>query len=230
MVNNERLNEIFRNVHITHFPGRLRRIKAEFYPYRSMRHTVEWNGIRIKAKVSRLFSDAPVHILEIIALLLLSRVYKKKIDRQIRSMYSAYSNQLTYKRQTRKINYEPGGKYYNLSLIYQRLNIMYFNSELQITNIGWSKKNSYTRLGFFDKSRNLIVISKIFDSPLVSHRVLQYLMYHEMLHSRFPEQTVNNRRRIHTPQFRAEERKFPGFYEIQDWININTRRLATNLN
>ena len=229
-MNNDRLNEIFRNVHKTHFPGRLRRIKVEFYPYRSMRHTVEWNGIRIKAKVSRLFSNAPAHILETIALLLLSRVYKKKIDKQIRSIYSAYSNQLTYKRQTRKIIYEPGGKYYNLSLIYERLNILYFNSELQITNIGWSKKNSYTRLGFFDKSRNLIVISKIFDSPRVPLRVLQYLMYHEMLHGRFPEQTVNNRRRIHTPQFRAEERKFPGFDEIQDWININVRRLAINLN
>ncbi len=229
-MNNERLNEIFRNVHITHFPGRLRRIKAEFYPYRSLRHTVEWNGIRIKVKVSRLFSDAPVHILEIIALLLLSRVYKKKIDGQTRSTYSAYSKQLNYKRQTRKINYEPGGKHYNLSLIYQRLNIMYFNCDLQITNIGWSKKNSYTRLGFFDKSRNLIVISKIFDSPLVTLRVLQYLMYHEMLHARFPEKTVNNRRRIHTSQFRAEERKFPDFDEIQSWININTRRLARNLN
>jgi len=230
MMNNERLNEIFRNVYTTHFPGRIRRIKAEFYPYRSLRHTVEWNGIRVKAKVSRLFSDAPVHILEIIALLLLSRVYKKKIDRQTRSMYNAYSKQLTYKRQTRKINYEPKGKYYNLSLIYKSLNIMYFNSELQITNIGWSKKNSYTRLGFFDKNRNLIVISKIFDSPHVPLRILQYLMYHEMLHARFPEETVNNRRRIHTPQFRAEERKFPGFVEIQDWININTRRLALNLN
>jgi hypothetical protein len=226
VMNDDKLNEIFRKVQKSHFPGTLRKVKAEFYPYRSLRHSVEWNGFRIKAKVSKLFGDAPIHILEIIAVILLSRVYKKQIDRQTRSMYRAYSQQISYKRQNRKVDYSPKGKYFDLQLIYQRINNLYFSAELKIENIGWSKKRSYTRLGFYDKSRNLIVISKIFDSPSAPLKVLQYLMYHEMLHAQYPEKTINHRRRIHTREFKQAEKQFPDFDEIQMWIKKNIPMLA----
>ncbi len=227
-MNNDNLNDIFRNVQKTHFPGKLRRVRAQFYPYRSLRHSVEWNGLTIKAKVSQLFIDAPVNILEIIALLLLSRVYKKKIDAQTRHTYRTFSNQLTYKRSTRKIDYDPIGKHFDLRDIFDHLNNIYFSNELAIKYIGWSKNYSYTRLGFFDKSRNLIVISKIFDSPHVPMNVLEYLMFHEMLHVKFPEETINNRRRIHTPEFRKVERDFPEYKEIDLWLKNNLRKLVRN--
>ena len=43
-MDNTRLNEIFKSVHKKRFPGKMRRIDAQFYPYRSPRHTVQWNG------------------------------------------------------------------------------------------------------------------------------------------------------------------------------------------
>jgi predicted metal-dependent hydrolase len=226
VMNDEKLNEIFRKVQKTHFPGSLRKVKAEFYPYRSLRHSVEWNGFRIRAKVSKLFANAPNQILEVIAVILLSRVYKRQIDKHTRSLYRAYSQQLSYKRQVRKLDYSAKGKYFDLQLIYQRINNIYFSGELKVANIGWSKKRSYTRLGFYDKKRNLIVISKIFDSPAASLKVLQYLMYHEMLHIKYPEVTVNHRRRIHTRDFKQAEKQFPDFDEIQVWLKKNVQLLV----
>jgi predicted metal-dependent hydrolase len=220
-MNNDRLNQIFKYVHKTHFPGRIRRVKAQFHPYRTLRHTVEWNGIRINAKVSVLIAKAPVYIIEALALLLLSRVYRKKVNARTRSLYRSYSREISYKKQSRNIHYTHSGKYFDLAVIFNRLNSRYFNNELQISTIGWSQKKSYTRLGFYDKTRELIVISKIFDTSLVPLKVLEYLVYHEMLHIRHPEQHRNGRRRIHTPAFRNEERNFPDFDEIQKWIRNN---------
>jgi predicted metal-dependent hydrolase len=225
VMNDERLNQIFKQVHKTHFPGRLRKVQARFYPYRSLRHTVEWNSIRINAKVSVLFTQAPVYIIEALAILLLSRVYRKKVDAQIRTLYNSYSRQIPHKKQTRKIKYRSSGKYFDLSVLLNRLNSRYFKNELEISNIGWSQKRSYTRLGFYDNSRNLIVISKIFDSSLVPLKVVEYLVYHEMLHVKHPEKQINGRRRIHPPEFRADERSFPEFDDIQRWIKTNLRRL-----
>ena len=41
-------------------------------------------------------------------------------------------------------------------------------------------------LGHFDPSHNAIIISRIFDTPKVPRLALEYVMFHEMLHLRYP--------------------------------------------
>lgn len=224
-MDNTELNSIFNAVHKNYYPRRIRRVNAEFYPYRSLRHSVEWNSLRIKARVSALLREAPVHIIESVAIMLLARVYRQKVDRDIRSRYRDFAGQLEINRPTRNISYDPEGQHFNLTRIFKRINARYFDDAINISMLGWSRNRSFSRLGFYDKRRNLIVISSIFDSRGVPEKIIEYLMYHEMLHIRHPEKTVNGRRQIHTREFRESEDQFPEIDDIRIWLKKNVRRL-----
>jgi len=42
------------------------------------------------------------------------------------------------------------------------------------------------------------------------------VMFHEMLHLRYPVEHRGTRRCVHTKEFRAEEKKFPGWKEAKE--------------
>jgi hypothetical protein len=73
-------------------------------------------------------------------------------------------------------------------------------------------------LGHFDPSHNAIVISRIFDRKTVAPLVLEYVMYHEMLHLRFPVDHTRARRRVHTREFREAEKKFAQWKDAKELL------------
>ena len=68
-------------------------------------------------------------------------------------------------------------------------------------------------LGYYDPAHDLIVISKLFDSAKVPRLLVEYILYHEMLHKKYPAEYRSVRRCVHTRQFKAEERKYPHYSE-----------------
>ena len=52
---NSELKEVFDDIHLSYFSKNGKLINAEFYPYRSLRHTIEWNRKSINVKVSQYF-------------------------------------------------------------------------------------------------------------------------------------------------------------------------------
>jgi len=219
---NEQLTNIFEQIHLKYFSKNSKRIQAQFYPYRSLRHTIEWNHKYIHLKISKYLTDAPENILEDLAIILLAKLYKIKPDKSIKDSYRDYTESIKDNIPKRKKSipkgYNPQGKYYNLRDTFNKLNLEYFENKLSVKYLGWSKSKSYTRLGYYDKERNLLVISKIFDSKKAPQKIIEYLMYHEMLHVFIPTTTLNGRRRIHPPEFRKLERNFPDYHQIQNWI------------
>jgi len=228
-VQNKELNRIFEEVHRKHFARLNRRVEARFYPYRSLRHTVEWNTRRISARVSMHFKHAPRHILEILALILFSKVYRQKVQNQLRKIYRIYSQDLQRNLPVlpaRSLErYQPYGKYHNLEKIFKELNHTHFNDQIYVAKIGWSIKKSYRRIGFYDTRRKLLVISNVFDNHRVPVKVVEFLVYHEMLHVVIPEQVGKSRRILHPPEFRRLERAFPDYFSINRWIKANLSKL-----
>lgn len=228
-LSNQDLTDLFADIQRTHFPGRLKKVKAEFYPYRTLRHTVEWTPISIRVKISNQLKNAPQHILQNLALILLAKVFKLRLDSQIKNIYRSYIKQLPAKESSIRaktlLSYESQGEVYNLKEIYNQLNQSYFDNRVKMPRIGWSKKRSYSRLGFYDPRRDLLVISRIFDSSKVPQIIIYYLMYHEMLHIVFPTKEHNGRRNVHSKEFRSRERQYPEFKYIQQWLKKNIRRL-----
>lgn len=127
-----------------------------------------------------------------------------------------YSNRLDYKKLITK------GDCFDLKQIYENLNIIYFNNSLKL-NITWFEKPKYRRyshftFGSFDKNLKLIRINKLIDQQHFPFYFINYIVYHEMLHSICPvEIDVKGNKKIHTKKFKALEKKFAYYKESQEF-------------
>ena len=104
---------------------------------------------------------------------------------------------------------------HDLVAIFEDLNARHFGGMMARPELGWSHVRSRTRLGHFDPSHNMIMISRIFDDPRAPRLALEYVMFHEMLHLRYPVDHSGARRCVHTPEFKAHEKQFPEFKEAK---------------
>jgi hypothetical protein len=59
------------------------------------------------------------------------------------------------------------------------------------------------------------MVSVSLDDPKVSAFVVDFVMYHELLHKKHGVMTVNGRRLAHSPGFRADERQFVEYHEAE---------------
>ncbi|MEO6334102.1 MAG: M48 family peptidase, partial [Pyrinomonadaceae bacterium] len=86
-------------------------------------------------------------------------------------------------------------------------------------------KKTYRILAHHDATHDTIVVSKSLDASDVPRWVVEYIVFHEMLHIKHPTVHHNGRRYNHTPAFRHDERKFPHFQAAEDWIERSVRKL-----
>jgi len=102
------------------------------------------------------------------------------------------------------------------------LNLAYFKGELDL-NITWFQKPKYRKyrhitFGSFDKNLKLVRINKLIDQANFPFYFINYIVYHEMLHSVCQEEIdENGKRKIHTKKFKEEEKKFPYFKEALEF-------------
>jgi hypothetical protein len=90
--------------------------------------------------------------------------------------------------------------------------------------LSWSTRRTKRILGHYDASHDCIVISRSLDSINVPAHVVEFVLYHEMLHIKHPTKISNGRRRMHTPDFRADEQEFAFYKEAEKWIENFARR------
>jgi predicted metal-dependent hydrolase len=84
----------------------------------------------------------------------------------------------------------------------------------------WSREHARNRLGHYDPAHNAIVISRVFDHPRVPEFVVEYIVYHEMLHLRHPVKVRGSRRCVHSAEFQADEKLFPRLTEAQKFLHL----------
>ena len=82
----------------------------------------------------------------------------------------------------------------------------------------WSRGHARNHLGHYDPAHNAIVVSRVFDHPRVPRQVVEYIVYHEMLHLKHPVRLHGGRRSVHSAEFRAEERLFPHLAEAKAFL------------
>ena len=178
---------------------------------------------QITATITDLLDGAPAPVTEALAHILLSKLYRKPIAAAQQHRYRLYLNrkdmrrQIDLMRQTRgrKAHTGSAGSTHDLVAVFEEINAQYFGGMMARPELGWSHVRSRTRLGHFDPSHNTIMISRIFDDPRAPRVALEYVMFHEMLHLRYPVDHSGTRRCVHTPAFKAHERQFPQFKEAK---------------
>lgn len=88
---------------------------------------------------------------------------------------------------------------------FERINDRFFDGTMVIASLIWSNKSKRC-FGSYDYGTDTIKIN-----PLLSGHahLLDYVMYHEMLHKRFKFNVNNNRSYHHTKEFRQAEDMYP---------------------
>lgn len=112
-------------------------------------------------------------------------------------------------------NLSSNGKVYDLAEIYERLNRDYFKGRLARPTLKWSRTAARRRLGYYEPDSGSITISRRLDRPDVDPLLVEYILFHEMLHQSQGVQVVNGRRRAHTSAFKRAERLFKGYRQAQ---------------
>lgn len=196
---------------------------VEFYRFANVNNTIRVREGRILVRLSDLLETAPESVLRAIAHILLAKLYRKPILPGHAARYRQYvaSHRLSAKvhliRQMRgrKRIASAQGEIYNLNEIFDELNGRFFHGLLGRPQMTWSQDHARNSLGHFDPAHNTIVVSRIFDRKKVPRFVLEYLVYHEMLHLKYPVKLRGTRRCVHGREFQAEERLFPRFEEAK---------------
>jgi hypothetical protein len=197
-----------------------------FYRFTSLTNTIRLREGRIRARLSDLLQDAPVPVLCAIAHILLARLYRRPVQPAALASYRLHVNSHPVAEQAhalrrlrgRKRLAPPCGHAYDLEEIFQDLNRRFFQGRMSPPRLGWSRVRSRRSLGHYDAAHHAILVSRIFDDPRVPRFVLEYLLYHEMLHVRHPVTHRGSRRCVHSRAFQAEERLFPHFDQAKAFL------------
>ena len=201
-------------------------LQVEFCKFANADNFIRLENGRLHVRMSDLLEGAPAPVLEALAFILLGKLYRRPVPRIYTHRYKLYLNRRDVRRQAhlvrqirgRKFVSGPQGEYHNLDAVFEELNLQFFDGMLGRPQLGWSRTPSRSMLGHFDPSHNAIIISRIFDGAAVPRLALEYVMFHEMLHLRFPVDHAGARRRVHTKEFRAAEKEFPRLKEAKELL------------
>lgn len=208
-------------------------INVEYYSYIGINHTIRLRNGKIFVRISDIFKDAPPEVHDALAVILVSKILRRKIPASANEIYGAYAANEeirktafeSKKQKGRKRVTSSKGEIYDLEEIFRQMNDLYFDGGIKKPTLTWSLRGTFRRLGHHDAAHETIVISKSLDDKKVPRYVVEFVVFHEMLHIFHPAKIQNGRRYHHTPVFRRDEKKFAFYEESENWIESNSRFL-----
>ena len=201
-------------------------IEVEFCRFANPDSYARLSDGRLHLRITDLLEGAPAPILEALLHILLCKLFRKPVPGIYARRYRAYFNRREVRRSVHLVRQVRGrkwvsgsrGAHYDLEEIFEDLNAQFFHGLLARPSLGWSRLRSRTTLGHYDPSHNAIIISRLLDTPTVPRLAVQYVVFHEMLHLRFPARQRGHWRRVHTREMREAERAFPYLKEAKDLL------------
>ncbi len=191
-------------------------ITVEFCAFANANSFIRMEGNRLEFRISDLLESAPAPVFEALVVILVAKLYRKRAPAEYLSCYRRYLNRHDVRRtledarqkRGRKLIAPAGGAVYDLGQIFEELNFKYFFGLMACPEIGWSQRVSRATLGHYDPAHHVIVISRLLDRREVPRLAVEYVMFHEMLHLRYPVVHKGARRCVHTREFKAAEKQF----------------------
>lgn len=212
----ETFRRVYRRLGIKHVTPTF---QVEYRPFAGLRSTLRVRDGHVRVRVSDVLENAPPLVLEALAEILLAQAFRRHPSREARECYLAYVFRPALRRRIdearRRRGWKrllpPQGRFHDLEEIFQALNLRFFQGQLPAPRLGWSLKRSRTVLGHYDSAHTTIIVSRAMDRASVPRYLVEYLVYHEMLHMRYPTERHGHRRVLHSREFREAEKRFPKF-------------------
>ncbi len=200
--------------------------RVAFYPFANVNSTIRVRDAKVHVRISDLLEGAPESVLEAIAHILLSKIYRQPIAPLHATRYRRYVSshdirtkaQLVRQLRGRKRIDSAQGEVYDLDKIFEELNQRFFHGLLARPRMTWSQAHARRSLAHYDPAHNAIVVSRAFDHKRVPRYAVEYIVYHEMLHLKHPVKLRGSRRCIHGAEFQAEEKLFPALAHAKAFL------------
>ena len=100
------------------------------------------------------------------------------------------------------------GRHFDLTAVFARVNGAYFEGRMSPPHLAWSRSVLRQEFGRYESSRDTVTLNRALDHPDVPERVVEYVLYHELLHKELGVQVRAGRRQVHPRAFREAERRF----------------------
>jgi len=199
-------------------------VRVQFCKFANANSFIRWDETGLEVRITDVLEGAPAPILEALANILISKLVRRPVPKAHAERYRRFLNrkemrrslQLVKQVRGRKFVSGPQGACYNLDDIFEDLNVRYFHGLMARPLLGWSRKPSRVMLGHYDPSHNAIILSKLLDRPGIPHLAVEYVLFHEMLHLRFPVEHRGARRCVHTRDFKAAEKQFVSLRQAKE--------------
>jgi hypothetical protein len=192
-------------------------IKLDFSGYLYRRQTKANKTI---LQINESFISAPNPIKKS----LIKAAFSRRTSNQIKAIKS-FTSSHAYQALNHRISGKPipnhvscQGEIFDLKHLFKKINLEYFNGDLPQPRLIWSSRRSVRRLGYYHAEIHTIAINKKLDAKATSRLLVEYVLFHEMLHQNIGIKTSNGRRYAHTSLFKNEEKKFKGYKEAENLI------------
>jgi hypothetical protein len=171
----------------------------------------------VRVRMHEEFLKAPESVLRAL------RAYLRTRRRKPWALVARYAQGIAGERPVSRLSLKTMGKFYDLAQVMAQVNAEFFNGAVKC-RIGWGKgsarrkgrkRSRSIRYGSWNAQTRTVKIHPCLDSPSVPPRFISYIVFHEMLHAVVPAERSRGRRRDHTAQFKALEKRFPDLDEMQ---------------
>jgi hypothetical protein len=178
----------------------------------------------VRISAAQGFSGAPAEVLEALIKASLSRRQRKA--REIVTAYVSGEDYaetaLGFELAAELPQPDVRGRCHDLAQSFARVNAAYFAGELTPPRLTWSRTITKRLMGYYLAERDTLMLSLTLDRADVPAHIVDFVMYHELLHRVLGVPLIDGRRRPHGRAYREAERKFEGYAEADAFL----KRLA----
>ncbi len=179
----------------------------------------------VEVRAHRMFLDAPAEVVDEIVLWIRGQQVR---GGAIQAYIDANEDRIRARDPlSRMPTIRVRGRYYDLREVRDRINATYLDGRSKAL-VTWGRKvtrrrTRTVRLGTYDPALDLITMSRRLDRSDIPRYMIEYVMFHEMLHEVLGiSQLPDGRRDIHNRTFRLMEQTFPYYrrareFEARKW-------------
>ena len=113
---------------------------------------------------------------------------------------------------------QAAGIHHDLAASFDRVNNTYFQNGITRPRLAWSQTFTSRKFGHYDRMHDTVMVSASLDRSDVPELVVDFIMYHELLHKKLGVVWNNGRQSIHTQDFQQEERRFARYDEARGFL------------
>jgi hypothetical protein len=117
------------------------------------------------------------------------------------------------------------GQHFDLEVIFDKVNRTYFEGKMAKPNLTWNKTLTHRKFGHYQAAKDTVMVSISLDQATVPAYVVEFIMYHELLHKQLGITIRKGRQYAHTRAFREAEARFRKHRQAEAVL----KRLGTKL-